>query len=269
MTPATRHAPVSDSSAATRARRDQALFEQVALEYCRKDLTPSARRGRSSRLRQSFAALPPLDRPRLLEAGCGGGFSATYLRGRFAQYLGIDYSENLIAFARQENGGADIHFEVADIMSYQPAEPADVVFMIGVLHHLPEPDRAVAHMRDWLRPGGWFLANEPQSGNPLVQLARRYRKRVDHTYSDEQEELSRQEFARLLTQAGLQNVKVIPQGLLSTPFAETVAPVQPLARRAAALACRADAVVERFMRPLLYRLAWNLIAVGQRPHSPL
>ena len=30
----------------------------------------------------------------MLEAGCGAGFSVTYLRGRCSTYVGIDYSEN-------------------------------------------------------------------------------------------------------------------------------------------------------------------------------
>lgn len=254
--------------AAERASRDQALFERVALTYCRKDMTPASRQARCNRLRRSFAVLPQLAQPTVIEAGCGGGFSATYLRGRYGRYIGIDYSANLVAFAQQENGGPGTEFAVADILEYTPAEPADVVFMIGVLHHMPDPAAAVRHMRSWLRPGGWFMANEPQPGNPIVQLARRVRKKVDATYSDEQEELSRRELAGVLCDAGLTGVRVVPQGVMSTPFAEIVLPVQLVARGLSHAACLVDRVVEGTLRPLLYRVSWNLVAVGQQPEGP-
>lgn len=260
---------VPPGTTAARAHRDQALFERVALEYCRKDMTPASRHARRHRLLRSFAALPGLERPRVLEAGCGGGFSATYLRGRFARYLGIDYSERLIAFARQENAGAAVEFVVADITDYAPPEPVDVVFMIGVLHHLPDPAAAVRHMRDWLRPGGWFLANEPQPGNPVVQLARWVRKRVDRTYSAEQEELSRRELEQVLRTAGLEAIQITPQGLFSTPLAEIVLPLRTAALGLARVACGLDTLLERLLRPLLYRVSWNLIAIGRRPGAAL
>lgn len=262
MNPASEHATAG--LATDRARRDQALFDEVALQYCRKDMTPASRASRRHRLLRSFAALPS-DCRTAIEAGCGGGFSATYLRGRYERYVGLDYSEKLIEFARQENACPGAEFAVADILAYQPPEPVDVVFMIGVLHHMPDPPAAIRHIRGWLRPGGWFMANEPQPGNPVVQFARRMRKRVDATYSDEQEELSSRALRAAFDDAGLADVRIIPQGVCSTPFAEIVMKPQWLALPLARCAAGVDVALEAALGPLLARVSWNLIAVGRRP----
>jgi SAM-dependent methyltransferase len=252
-------------TAAARAARDQAHFDQVAIEYCRKDLAPASRRARRHRLLRTFAALPRLVRPKVLEAGCGGGFSATYLRSQVGSYQGLDYSEKLIELARRINAGPDDHFEVADVMAFTPPAPVDVVFMIGVLHHMPDVAGALRRMAGWLRPGGWLVANEPQPGNPLVQWARRLRKRVDAEYSDEQEELSSIALEQAFGSAGLENVRIIPQGLLSTPFAEVVLAPRWLADCGSAAACLLDLLLECAPRSLLVHCTWNLIAAGQRP----
>jgi 2-polyprenyl-3-methyl-5-hydroxy-6-metoxy-1,4-benzoquinol methylase len=252
----------------TRERRDQRLFEGIAPAYCRKDLLPASRRARCHRLQQTLKAVPTTARPEMLEVGCGAGFSAAYLAGCYGAYVGIDYAEPFIAYARQHNQRHGATFEVSNIKTYRSNRRFDVVFMIGVLHHIEQLEEALPAMLTLLKPGGWFVANEPHPGNPLIRLARVIRKRLDRHYASEQQELSAAELQRLYHGAGLVDIRIIPQGLLSTPFAEVILQPQAIMQALAALACAIDTGLERLLGRLLQPLTWNLIAVGRKPDAP-
>ena len=252
----------------TRETRDQCLFADIASSYCRKDLLPASRLARCHRLQQTLKAVPLTAQPELLEVGCGAGFSATYLAGHYGTYVGIDYAEPFIAYARHHNQPHGATFEVGNIKTYQSNRQFDVVFMIGVLHHIEDLEAALPAMLTLLKPGGWFVANEPHPGNPLISLARVIRKRLDSHYASEQQELSTADLQRLYFAAGLVEVRIIPQGLLSTPFAEVILQPQSLMQRLAALACAVDSGLERLLGRLLQPLTWNLIAVGRKPAIP-
>ena len=248
-----------------RETRDRALFDGIAEKYTRKDLHATASVARRQRLCRTLDAAPLPANASILEAGCGAGFSARYLEGRFGRFVGIDYADNLITAAKQHNAVDGASFQTANIKHLNLDASFDAVVMIGVLHHLDDMDAAMQQLVQTLRPGGWLLANEPQPGNPLVRAARAVRKRVDASYSDEQDQLSADCLRGLYERAGLVEVDVVPQGLFSTPLAEV--PVGPtwLTRPIAHAACAADTALERLLGGALRRVSWNLVARGRRP----
>lgn len=247
-----------------RQSRDRALFDTIAEHYAHKDLHPVSSLARRQRLLRTLDAVTLPDRPAILEAGCGAGFSASYLDGRYGTFVGVDYSDKLIDSANKHNAGNNTAFIAANIKDLDMHERFDAVVMIGVLHHMDDMSAAMAKLVETLKPGGWLLANEPQPGNPLVAAARRARKYLDGEYSDEQDELNATQLHTLYYDAGLADVGIIPQGLLSTPFAEV--PMGPawLTRPLAKACCMTDTLIERSMRPLLGRVSWNLIARGRK-----
>jgi trans-aconitate methyltransferase len=244
--------------------KDRALFDRISDAYARKDLAPASRAARRHRLLRTLASVPLSPAADVLEAGCGAGFSAVYLRGRYGTFHGIDYAQGLIDYARQHNAGPGVTFEIANIKDFDPGRRFDVIVMIGVLHHLDDMDAAMRHLATLLKPGGWIAANEPQPANPLIRAARRARTRVDAAYSDEQDQLSGARLRAVYEGAGLANVRVRPQGLLSTPFAEVVLKPQWLTQPLAKVACAADTVAETLLGPALRPLTWNLVATGQK-----
>jgi SAM-dependent methyltransferase len=242
---------------------DRALFDRIARDYVRKDLTDSCRIAREQRLRQTLR--PVGDRVgHVLEVGCGGGFSARYLEGLYDSYTGVDYSEELIKYARHFNGGAGREFVCANVRDFDSERRFDVVFMVGVLHHMPEPALVLSGLRDLLAPRGVVVVNEPQRGNPAVSALRWMRKRVDPSYSADQVEFSEPEICELFASAGLE-ARCFAQGIFSTPFAET-RPLPPVASLALSrVATAIDPWLERAMNGgLLRRLAWNVAVVGKR-----
>ena len=243
---------------------DRKLFDRIAVDYGAKDRRAANRLARRLRLEQTLKAARIGDAGDLLEVGCGAGFTARYLAGRYRRYLGVDHSAELVAIAMAENGSPTARFSARAAQTLPPDARFDTIVMIGVLHHVDDDAGLLRHLAGLLRPGGWLLANEPQSANPLIQLSRHVRKRVDAAYSVEQRYYTAGELAGLWRQTGLADVKVVPQGLFSTPFAEVLLPDLAPVGWAASLACAFDRGLEATMPRLLKPLSWNLIAAGRK-----
>ncbi|MEZ6086697.1 MAG: class I SAM-dependent methyltransferase [Pirellulaceae bacterium] len=250
-----------------RESRDRALFDNIAEGYAAKDCSPSCRPARKLRLRQTIDALPAasfIDK-HVLEVGCGAGYAADYLPPTYASYFGIDYSQMLIDVASATHASDRVRFAAINARDLKPERPFDLIFMIGVLHHMDRRDEMVRHLVSLLTPGGWLVVNEPQPGNPLIRVARKTRKQIDTKYSDDQLELSGKEISQCFVDCGLTAIRIKPQGLFSTPFAEV--PLKPhlLSRPAAHFACMIDRTMESTIAPLLGRITWNVIVAGQKP----
>lgn len=243
---------------------DQELFDRIADDYCAKDLHAASRFARRQRLVQSLNCGELAEGAEILEVGCGAGFAAAYLQGRYGTFLGLDYSERLIDCARAKNGREGVEFLAVDIFDFQPREQFDAVFMIGVLHHLEDPAAAVRQIAQWIRPGGWFIANEPLRGNPVISWARRMRKATDDHYSTEQKELSALELQSWMSSAGLQRTKLRFQGVLSTPFAEVMLKPGWFMSPMSKVACHLDLLIEKYCQRLLPKLAWNIVVAAQK-----
>jgi 2-polyprenyl-3-methyl-5-hydroxy-6-metoxy-1,4-benzoquinol methylase len=86
-----------------------------------------------------------------MEAGCGAGFSAAYLEGKYSRFHGIDYASKLIELANHLNNRAGVTFATANIKDVGTTEPGrfDAIFMIGVLHHLNIFMQASRVCSDW------------------------------------------------------------------------------------------------------------------------
>lgn len=98
----------------------------------------------------------PLAGRRILEAGAGSGAMLSWLArqaGRSGDVLGIDLDTRHAGPVRPP-----ARLKAADL--YAPAtEPGrfDLVYARLVLEHLPDPDKAISALQDWLRPGGMML----------------------------------------------------------------------------------------------------------------
>jgi SAM-dependent methyltransferase len=95
----------------------------------------------------------------ILEGGCGKG-RHTALAAEFGarDVVAIDLSEAAeVAYANTGHHPA-VHIVQADL-NHPPVKPVfDYAFSIGVLHHLPEPERGFRALVSRLRPGGYMSA---------------------------------------------------------------------------------------------------------------
>lgn len=237
---------------------DKQLFDEIAESYVKKDLITYCRISRKLRLNRT---LKSISKPiaTLLEVGCGAGFTADYLKGQYAQFIGLDYSENLIAYARKYNSSDTAMFFCKNIKDFDSEQKFQVILMIGVLHHIPEVEKVLINLKSHLEPEGVIVANEPQKGNPIFNLMRKIRKKIDPNYSTNQIEFSKTELQRIFTKCGYK-VKTFPQGVLSTPLAETKILPGFIGTPLALLFKALDPMLENLISvPILCHLAWNIV----------
>ncbi|MEW1720658.1 bifunctional 2-polyprenyl-6-hydroxyphenol methylase/3-demethylubiquinol 3-O-methyltransferase UbiG [Streptomyces sp. NPDC093109] len=97
---------------------------------------------------------------RVLDVGCGGGFTTEFLHERGAQVSGLDPSPKLIAAADRhaKQTGKQIEYTVgkSERLPYEDAS-FDIVTCVDVLEHVESPAQAVREIRRVLAPGGVFL----------------------------------------------------------------------------------------------------------------
>ena len=102
----------------------------------------------------SFAAWRDRD---VLEAGCGIATDGVQFARAGARYTGIDFSPTALSHAqsRFRLEGLNGKFVQGSITELPfEAESFDLVYSMGVIHHVPETERAVAEFHRVLRPGG-------------------------------------------------------------------------------------------------------------------
>lgn len=108
----------------------------------------------------------------VLELGCGNGSLLVHAaRCRPVRLVGVDLGDSVLsARANMQDSPADWEVRQADLVSYE-SEGADVVYCIGVLHHLKDPRAGFDSVVRNTRPGGrfhcWVYARE---GNAVVRL---------------------------------------------------------------------------------------------------
>lgn len=92
----------------------------------------------------------------VLDLGCGTGRHASWMAAAGARVTAIDFSEGMLALARQKPGGEAIRFLVHDL--HQPIPIAngafDVVVSGLVVEHIADLPRFFGEARRVLRPGG-------------------------------------------------------------------------------------------------------------------
>jgi SAM-dependent methyltransferase len=125
-------------------------------------------------LARSVAPVPK-DRPlTVLDVGCGSGdllrAIALWARrtGRAVNLIGVDLNPETVAIARARTSENDrIRYHAADVFTYRPTEPVDIVVNSLVAHHLPDAD-IVALLR-WMEVTarrGWLVSDLQRSVVP-------------------------------------------------------------------------------------------------------
>lgn len=239
-------------------------FDKIAASFVKKDLVPYCRILRRLRLTQSLKNVrKPLGA--LLEVGCGAGFSARYLRGHYDTYVGLDYAGKLIEYARAHNSDGRTTFLCKNVKELQTEERFDVILMIGVIHHLVDVREVLSFLKKRLKPGGVLITNEPHRGNPAIYLLRLLRTHIDPNYPKEQVFYLESELKRLFIECGYET-RSFPQGVLSTPLAETRFLPDFIGIPLARLLVLIDPILEKLISlPLLRRLSWNIVVEGRVP----
>lgn len=106
---------------------------------------------------------------RVLDIGCGNGFSTRQFAGKVGRIVGMDYSEAMIAEARSQDAPSNVEFERADVLGLNPAtlglfDAAVTERCLINLDSWESQQTAVRNIHSVLKPGGRFIFCEGSSG---------------------------------------------------------------------------------------------------------
>jgi ubiquinone/menaquinone biosynthesis C-methylase UbiE len=131
------------------SRAEAQSFDGVAEDYER--LAELAGLDRSDAWLSGFL---PVAGGRALDLGCGAGRYSVTLAERFEQVDAIDLSGSMIKLARDRRPRPNITYREADLHEIDGAGRYDLVLSVLTLHHVPDLQVALAHIRALVAPGG-------------------------------------------------------------------------------------------------------------------
>jgi 2-polyprenyl-3-methyl-5-hydroxy-6-metoxy-1,4-benzoquinol methylase len=169
----------------------------------------------------------------VLDVGCGdGAYTSEFPALGARKVLGIDPASAAVEAAtiRCELMGIDkvARFAVGNIYALDrllSEESFDCIVIRGVLHHLPDAERAISALSSY---GGTLIIVEPNGSNPILKVLERYSKyHVEH----EEQSFTPQLIRRWLRDAGFHDLQTTLVNLV--PFFcpdWMVSPLQSLER---------------------------------------
>jgi len=107
-------------------------------------------------------ALPYCVGKRVLDAACGVGYGTALLADAAREVVGVDVSEEAIAYARSRYARPNVEFRVEDLLAPDLADrDFDVVCSFETLEHVRDAGSAVREAARVLRPGGVYVVSTP------------------------------------------------------------------------------------------------------------
>jgi ubiquinone/menaquinone biosynthesis C-methylase UbiE len=116
---------------------------------------------------------------RVVDLGCGSGVFSDLLRQAGFATVGVDISPKLVAIGRRKYPAVEFFEGDVEHLPF-PDASFDGALLSGLVHHFPDPSRCAAELHRILRPGGRFVAFDPNRRNPFMWL---YRDRASPFYS--------------------------------------------------------------------------------------
>jgi len=123
--------------------------------------------------RELLARVPHHAPARIVDLGSGPGTSTALLVERWpgARVTGVDSSSEMLERARRDH--PTIEWVQADVATWQPQEPVDVLFANAVLHWIADHERLVPRLFAALAPGGALAVQVPDNENEPSHRAMR------------------------------------------------------------------------------------------------
>ena len=122
--------------------------------------------------------------PKVLDLGCGPGWTSVFLAARGLQVVATDLSPDMLAIARENAArhGVQVDFREADMQAgFSVGTDFDSVLIFDALHHCQDETAVLQHCYAALRPGGCILLVEPDWFHEFGPSARHDREKFGTT----------------------------------------------------------------------------------------
>ncbi|MEM7476197.1 MAG: methyltransferase domain-containing protein, partial [Planctomycetota bacterium] len=126
--------------------------------------------GERTRPSQDLVARIAIQPQNIVDLGCGPGNSTQVLAERWpsASLLGIDNSPAMIDAAKQKY--AKQKWGKADIRTWQPESPFDLVFSNAAIQWLPEHEKLIPRLFSWVASKGALAAQIPSAHYATIRV---------------------------------------------------------------------------------------------------
>jgi 2-polyprenyl-6-hydroxyphenyl methylase/3-demethylubiquinone-9 3-methyltransferase len=150
------------------------IYEALGERWYAADDDPVALLRAESRLRNPWLVARLRERSgqgaRVLDVGCGAGFSSNYLAREGFDVSGLDASPESLAVAARHDETRSVRYQLGDALSLPHADASfDAVCAMDFLEHVEDPGAVIAECSRVLRPGGLFFFHT-FNRNPLAWL---------------------------------------------------------------------------------------------------
>jgi len=101
----------------------------------------------------------------IVDLGCGPGHLTAVLRARWSDAVvhGVDSSPEMIDRATADADGDPATYELADVGTWEPAAPVDLMISNALFQWVPEPIGVVERLATHVAPGGTFALQVPRN----------------------------------------------------------------------------------------------------------
>jgi SAM-dependent methyltransferase len=120
-----------------------------------------------------------------MDVGCGFGRHIINAAQCGAEMVGVDLSRAIDAAHENTKNFSNIHLVQANIYELPFAEKSyDFIYSVGVIHHLPDPERGLQAIAPFLKPGGqffiWVYSDKRRISNFFLESVRKITKRLPY-----------------------------------------------------------------------------------------
>lgn len=144
------------------AGREHSLSKPFSDSYCGSNLASIG----------TIIALLPEPPARILDMGCGGGWTSIFFAKRGYEVVGQDISQDMVDLANtnktRQGIGSHISFVCSDYEHSSFEEEFDAVVFYDCLHHAEDERAALASAYRALKPGGILITHEPGEGHSVA-----------------------------------------------------------------------------------------------------
>lgn len=120
-----------------------------------------------------YRLLGPVSGKRVLDLGCGGGQATIAMAKQGATAIGIDISQEQLAFARRLIEDEEVRVELrhGDLaeLAFQRADTVDLVFSAMALQYVPDLNRVFRQVHRVMRPGATFVFAIPHPSSAMIE----------------------------------------------------------------------------------------------------
>ena len=161
---------------ADRKQREAAYFCEIGTEgllhAATKPWSDAQCGGYLLELGSMFSLLQPPP-ARLLDIGCGAGWTSALFAARGYEVTGIDLSPEAISFAKESHNQSGLSFEVQDFDEpFHKTGQFDIAVFFDALHHSARELLPLRLAFEALRPGGVCIVCEPGKGHAEAKTSR-------------------------------------------------------------------------------------------------